>query len=233
MITMGVNMMDTIMVGRLGENALSAVSLANQFITLFQICCMGMGAAILTARFWGGKDLHSLKQAITIMLRFCLLIATGFALATLAIPQGILSLYSNEEPLLELGTVYFRWSVPAYWLTGLALTTTLVLRSVGQTRLPLLTSAAAFFVNVGANYMFIFGKFSAPAMGVAGAALGTMISRILECGVIFGYFLFFDRNIGYRPRDLFRGCRGLLGEYLRISLPVLIRSSKPSGALPV
>ena len=196
MITMGVNMMDTIMVGRLGENALSAVSLANQFITLFQICCMGMGmgAAVLTARFWGKKDLVSLKQAITIMLRFCLMIATGFALVTMAIPRGILSLYSNEEPLLELGTVYFLWSVPAYWLTGLALTTTLVLRSVGQTRIPLITSIAAFFVNVGANYIFIFGKFGAPAMGVAGAALGTLISRILECGVIFGYFLFFDQN---------------------------------------
>lgn len=224
MITMGVNMMDTIMVGRLGENALSAVSLANQFITLFQICCMGMGmgAAVLTARFWGKKDLVSLKQTITIMLRFCLMIATGFALVTMAIPQGILSLYSNEEPLLELGTVYFLWSVPAYWLTGLALTTTLVLRSVGQTRIPLITSIAAFFVNVGANYIFIFGKFGAPAMGVAGAALGTLISRILECGVIFGYFLFFDQNVGYRPRDLFCRCRGLLGEYLRISLPVLI-----------
>ena len=133
MITMGVNMMDTIMVGRLGENALSAVSLANQFIMLFQICCMGMGmgAAVLTARFWGRKYLTSLKQAVTIMYRFCLLIATAFALVTLTIPRHILSLYSNEAPLLELGAIYFRWSIPAYWLTGLAMTTTLVLRSVG------------------------------------------------------------------------------------------------------
>ena len=224
MITMGVNMMDTIMVGRLGENALSAVSLANQFIMLFQICCMGMGmgAAVLTARFWGRKDLTSLKQAVTIMYRFCLLIATAFALVTLTIPRHILSLYSNEAPLLELGAIYFRWSIPAYWLTGLAMTTTLVLRSVGQTRLPLLTSIAAFFVNVGANYIFIFGKFGAPAMGVAGAALGTMISRILECGMIAGYFLFRDRRVGYRPRDLLCRCRDLLGEYLRISLPVLV-----------
>ena len=227
MITMGVNMMDTIMVGRLGENALSAVSLANQFISLFQICCMGMGmgAAVLTARFWGKQDLVSLKQAVTIMLRFCLLIATAFALATLVMPRGILSLYSGEEPLLELGTVYFRWSIVSYWLTGLALTTTLVLRSVGQTRIPLLTSIAAFFVNIGANYVFIFGKLGAPAMGVAGAALGTLISRILECGVILGYFLFFDTRIRYRLRDLLCSCRGLLGEYLRISLPVLISDS--------
>lgn len=224
MITMGVNMMDTIMVGRLGEDALSAVALANQFITLFQICCMGMGmgAAVLTARFWGKRDLVSLKQAITIMLRFCLLIATAFALATMLMPRGILSLYSNEAPLLELGTVYFLWSVPSYWLTGFSLTTTLVLRSVGETRLPLLTSIAAFFVNVGANYIFIFGKFGAPAMGVAGAALGTMISRVLECCVIFGSFLFVDKRIGYRPWDLISRCGGLLKEYLRISMPVLI-----------
>ena len=224
MITMGVNMMDTIMVGRLGEQALSAVSLANQFITLFQICCMGMGmgAAVLTARFWGKGDVASLKQSVTIMLRFCLVIASGFALATLAMPRAILSLYTSEAPLLELGTVYFLWSVPSYWLTGFSLTTTLVLRSVGETRLPLLTSIAAFFVNVGANYIFIFGKFGAPAMGVAGAALGTLISRVMECTVIFGSFLFVEKRIGYRVKDLFCRCGGLLGEYLRISLPVLI-----------
>ena len=224
MITMGVNMMDTIMVGRLGEQALSAVSLANQFITLFQICCMGMGmgAAVLTARFWGKGDVASLKQSVTIMLRFCLVIASGFALATLAMPRAILSLYTTEAPLLELGAVYFLWSVPTYWLTGFSLTTTLVLRSVGETRLPLLTSIAAFFVNVGANYIFIFGKFGAPAMGVAGAALGTLISRVMECTVIFGSFLFVEKRIGYRVKDLFCRCGGLLGEYLRISLPVLI-----------
>lgn len=224
LITIGVNMMDTIMLGSLGEVALSASSLANQFITLFHICCMGMGmgASVLTARFWGRKDLESLKKSVTIMLRLCFFIATGFALATLAAPAGIMGIYTADAPIIAQGRQYFLWSVGCYWLMGFSQTVTIVLRSVGQVRLPLLTSVAAFFVNVGANYVFIFGKLGAPRMGVAGAALGTLISRLLEFGVICGYFFFADRQIGYRPRALFAPCKGMAGEYLHIAAPVLV-----------
>ena len=224
MITIGVNMMDTIMVGRLGENALSAVTLANQFITLFSICCMGMGmgASVLTSRFWGAGNRQDLKRAVTIMYWFCLVIASGFALATLLIPGGIMRLYTPDAAIIDLGKQYFAWSIASYWLSGFALTTTLVLRSIGQARLPLLTSVAAFFVNIGANYIFIFGAFGAPRMGVAGAALGTLISRTLEFSLICGWFLFGDKKVAYRIKDLFMRCRSLLREYIQISLPVLV-----------
>lgn len=224
MITIGVNMMDTIMVGRLGEAPLSAVTLANQFISLFQISCMGMGmgASVLTARFWGAGNKEDLKRSVTIMYRFCLLFASAFAFVTLLFPMQIMRLYTPDPAICALGAQYFAWSIVSYWLTGFSLTTTLVLRSFGQARLPLFTSIAAFFLNVGANYVFIFGKFGAPQMGVAGAALGTLISRAMEFLVICGWFLFGDRSVGYRIRDLFMHCRGLLAEYLRISLPVLV-----------
>jgi len=227
MITIGVNMMDTVMVGRLGENALSAVSLANQFITLFQICCMGigMGASVMIARFWGQGNLPDVRRSVTIMLRFCLLTATAFAAVTAIMPRGIMRLYATEPEILDLGVSYFRWSIVTYWLLGLVTTVSLVLRSVGLGRLPLYTSIAAFFVNVGANYIFIFGKFGAPKMGVAGAALGTLLSRILEAGIIMGFLLGKDRRIGYRLRHFRQPCGALLPEYLRICLPVLISDS--------
>ena len=192
LITIGVNIMDTIMVGDLGEVALSATSLANQFINIFHICCMGlgMGASVLTARFWGMKDLVSLKKTITIMLRICIALATAFALVTAVAPGFVMSIYSPEAEIIEAGTKYFNWSVASYWLLGMSLTMTIVLRSVGQAWLPLLTSIIAFFVNIGANYIFIFGKFGAPEMGVAGALLGK--------------------------------CSDMLREYLRVSIPVLV-----------
>lgn len=227
LITIGVNMMDTIMVGSLGETALSATSLANQFIMLFQICCMGMGmgASVLTARFWGMQDRVSLKKSVTIMLRLCLAVATVFAFVTFAFPSQIMSIYTVEAAIIGEGARYFAWSVVSYWLLGLSLTVTIVLRSVGQVRLPLLTSIIAFFVNIGANYIFIFGKFGAPAMGVAGAALGTLISRLVEFLIIDGYFLFFESNIAYRIKDFFGKCGDMVGEYLRISMPVLVSDS--------
>ena len=224
LITIGVNIMDTIMVGDLGEVALSATSLANQFINIFHICCMGlgMGASVLTARFWGMKDLVSLKKTITIMLRICIALATAFALVTAVAPGFVMSIYSPEAEIIEAGTKYFNWSVASYWLLGMSLTMTIVLRSVGQAWLPLLTSIIAFFVNIGANYIFIFGKFGAPDMGVAGAALGTLIARAFEFIMIDGYVFFVDKKIGYRIRDLLGKCSDMLREYLRVSIPVLV-----------
>lgn len=224
LITIGVNMMDTIMLGTLGETALSASSLANQFINIFHICCMGMGmgASVLTSRFWGMQDKHSLRKAVTIMLRLCLVIGSLFTIATIITPEGLMRIYTNEEHIIQAGAGYFRWSIPCYLLLGFSLTCTIVLRSVGQVKLPLITSIIAFFVNIFFNYIFIFGKLGAPRMGVEGAALGTLISRVFEFSFICGYFLFLDQKIGYRVKHLFMKCGDMIGDYLKISIPVLV-----------
>jgi putative MATE family efflux protein len=168
------------------------------------------------------KDLVSLKKTITIMLRICIALATAFALVTAVAPEFVMSIYSPEADIIKAGTRYFNWSVASYWLLGMSLTMTIVLRSVGQAWLPLLTSIIAFFVNIGANYIFIFGKFGAPALGVAGAALGTLIARAFEFIMIDGYVFFVDKKIGYRIRDLLGKCSDMLREYLRVSIPVLV-----------
>lgn len=227
LITIGVNMMDTIMLGTMGETALSASSLANQFISIYQICCMGMGmgASVLTSRYWGKQDLVSLKKAMTIMLRLCIVIATAFAGATLLIPGSLMRLYTKEEAVIREGIRYFNWSILSYYFLGISLTLSLVLRSVGRAKIPLLASIVAFFGNIFFNYMFIFGKFGAPRMEVAGAALGTLIARVVEFAMVAGYTFAKDTQIGYRIRDLFGNCRDLVGEYLKISIPVLVSDS--------
>lgn len=224
LINIGVNMMDTIMLGQLGEVAISASSLANQFISIFHICCMGMGmgASVLTSRYWGSQDLHSLKKAITIMLRLCLVIGLAFTLATIITPRGLMRLYTSEESIINEGIRYFRWSIPNYLLLGFSLTTTIVMRSVGKVRLPLLSSVFAFFINIFFNWLFIFGHWGAPCMGVAGAALGTLISRSFEFVFICGYFFILDKKVSYRFRHLFMSCKDLLKDYITISIPVLI-----------
>ena len=224
LITIGVNMTDTVMLGKLGETALSASALANQFISIFQICCMGigMGASVLTSRFWGMQDKASLRKAITIMLRLCFVFGLVFTLATIITPEGLMRIYTNDPAIIEAGASYFRWSIPCYWLLGFSLTCTIVLRSVGQVRLPLVCSICAFFVNVFFNYVFIFGAFGAPRMEVAGAALGTVIARVFEFAFICGYFLFVDKKIAYRLKHLAMKCGDLVGDYLRISIPVLV-----------
>lgn len=225
MISIGINMMDNIMVGSLGETVLSATALANQFINIFHICCMGigMGASVLTARFWGMKDLVSLKKAITIMLRICIGLAIiGFTIPTIVAPGLLMRLYTGDEAVVAQGILYYRWMIPCYILMGLSLTCTIVLRSVGQVKLPLITSVFAFFVNVGCNYIFIFGKFGAPKMDIEGAALGTLIARVFEFIMICGYFFLVDKKIGYRIKNLMMNCKSLIKDYITISIPVLV-----------
>ena len=247
LISIGVNMLDTIMVGKLGETALSATSLANSFITIYHIFCMGlgMGASVLVSRYWGMKKValenisnancdlskenksledasRALKQTITLMLRITVILAAVFALLTMFVPEIIMKTYTSDKAIIAEGSVYFKYSVITYFFLGLSLVTTIVLRSVGQAKLPLFVSIGAFFVNVIANYAFIFGKLGAPAMGVAGAAFATLIARIFETAIILGYLFIKDKRINYRICDIFMKTKSLVAEYVKISIPVLI-----------
>ena len=206
LITVGVNLMDTVMLSSMGDAQLSASALGGQFINLFQIFCMGlgMGASVLTSRYWGMQELNSLKKAVTIMLRLVLCLASAFTLFTIFAPGTIMRMYTPVQEIIDYGVTYLRWLL------------------VGQVRIPLLSSIFAFFVNIFFNWVFIFGHLGAPRMEIAGAALGTLIARLFELFFICGHFFFKDKNIGYRIRNICMKCGDLLREYFRVCIPVLI-----------
>lgn len=225
--TIGVNMMDTMMLGRYGEVQLSGSSLANEFIHIFQILCMGIGggAAVLTAQYWGAGDIKALRRTITIMLRFCIMIALGFTLATIAWPAQIMRLFTPEADVIEKGVLYLRISAFTYLFFGVMQTMSIVLRSVRLMRIPLMVSISAFFVNVFFNWVFIYGNLGAPEMQIEGAALATLISRVFEFSFVMVYVLVIDRRISYRVRDFFRPCGEQVRVFFRYSLPVIFSDS--------
>lgn len=224
LITVGVNMADNIMLGQLGEAPMSGATLANNFITIFQIMCMGlgMGASVLVSRFFGMKDTLSMKKSVNIMFRILLAVATCFSIATAIAPEAIMKMFTSETEVIRQGTGYLLISIPCYYLNGFALTSSLMLRCVGKATIPLLSSCMSFFINIFFNWVFIFGKLGAPQMGVNGAALGTLLARVVEFSVVFGFMLFKDEKIGLRISDLTLPVRDLLPEYIKISIPVLI-----------
>ncbi|MCD7863474.1 MAG: hypothetical protein LUG61_08180 [Lachnospiraceae bacterium] len=146
LITVGVNMADNIMLGQLGEVPMSGATLANNFISVFQVMCMGMGmgANVLISRFFGMKDQNSMKKAVNLMLRLEFVIATCFALATALAPSLIMSIYTTESAVIAAGTGYLLISIPCYYLNGYAVTSSLVLRSVGKATVPLISSISSF-----------------------------------------------------------------------------------------
>jgi len=223
-INIGVNMVDTIMVGKFGEAQLSGASQANQFVMLFHILCMGMGmgAAVMTSQFWGRQDIPSLKKVISIMLRICVAISLVFTIAGFFFPHQILRIYSPEAAIIENGAKYLKIVALTFIMMGLSTTITLVLRTVNSVRVPLISSIAAFFINIFFNWVFMFGKLGAPRLEIVGAAIGTLISRIVELVIILGYFLVVEKKIHYRVKDFFMKCSDLIKSYVHYSVPVII-----------
>lgn len=223
-ITIGVNITDTLMLGALGETQLSASSLATQFVNMFQTFVMGtsMGASVLVARYWGMGEKQSLKMTITIMFRIILAIACLFFGLTFFLPDRIMRMYTPDPSLVSEGVRYLYFAAFSYFFNGLALGSTIILRNIQKVKIPMLVSIGSFLLNIVGNYILMFGKLGMPAMGIAGASLATLIVRIVECSLNFGYLVFVEKDIRFRCRDFFLKCRVLIREYIRISLPVIV-----------
>lgn len=223
-INMGVNMMDTIMLGSFGEIQLSASSLANSFYSIFQIFCMGItaGCSILVAQHYGAGQMKQVKQSFALAIRLTAAFGIIFALLTYFFPEGIMRLFSRDPEVIAAGAGYLRITVFIYLIHGIGLVTAQLMRSVGQASLGLYVSIISFVVNIVANWVFIFGKLGAPRMEIRGAALGTLIARSVELVVTFYFVLKLDKKIQLKLRDFFQKVPAeLLRRYLKVGLPAL------------
>lgn len=227
MITIGVNIMDTIMLGAYGEIQLSGSSLANDYINLFQILCMGVGcgAGVLTAQYYGREEYDNVRTTVTIMLRVITAIAFGFTLLAVFVPDKIMGIYTKDADVIAKGVIYLRWSFLTFFLHGITQTITLILRTVRDVKIPLYTSIGSFFVNIFFNWVFIFGHLGAPEMQIAGAALGTVIARVFEFSMIGSYFFFKEKLIGFRPKHIFNRTKEIFPLYVKYSIPVIFSDS--------
>lgn len=224
LIAVGMNMADTVMLGKMGDAQISAASMAGQFVTLFLACVMGlgMGVTVLTNRFWGMGDKSSMKQSVTIMLRWELLLSVVFAVVGALFPRLVMQVFTKDADTIAYGAAYLRRLLPCYVCIALAQGCTLVLRSAGKLFVPLLSAGAALGVNVLLNWLLIEGNLGAPRLEIRGAAIATSAGWVFQFLTTCGYFFFSERDIGYRLRELRQSCRELMPEYLRISFPVLI-----------
>ncbi|MCH5339642.1 MAG: MATE family efflux transporter [Acetatifactor sp.] len=225
MINQGVNMMDTIMVGQLGEVSISASSLANQFYVIFTFICMGVSAAglVLASQYWGAEDYKTVHKVFDLILQLIIIVGALMAVVTALFPQQIMSMYTDDVDVITEGGRYLRITALIYVPHGISLVISNVIRSTGNARLGLVVSIVSFFVNIFCNYVFIFGKLGLPAMGVMGAALGTLAARVVELMVTVVYMWKFEKNLRYHVKGLIKlPTRALLSEFKRLGLPAVI-----------
>lgn len=223
LITFAVNFADNLMVGSLGDAAVSGVYMGNQLQTFLQMFSGGIEGAILilAAQYWGRQDTRSIKRIIAIGLHFSIGFSVLLTLICLTLPSQILSIFTSDVSVIAAGTEYLRIVCLSYLFFCITQALIAAMRSVEIARIGMLVSSISLVVNVGLNYLFIFGKLGLPAMGVQGAALATLISRMVETSVMVFYVTHTDQKLQLRWSDLLHSDPMLRRDFIRYGLPII------------
>jgi putative MATE family efflux protein len=189
------SMVDNIMVGFLGETELAAVGVGSQLFMVHYLVLFGIlsGSATFMAQFYGTKDMGNIRKVIG--FDFTLLAVLGAVLFILVncFTDSILSVYTEDPAVKALAAQYVRINSLSFLLLAVSSPLEMAFKATQQVRIPMLISNVIFFTNIAINYVLIFGKLGFPKMGVAGAAIGTISSRIIEV-LMNSFFAFRTRN---------------------------------------
>ncbi len=223
LITFLVTFADNLMVSPLGDAAVSGVYMGGQVQTLLQMITAGTDGAILiiAAQYWGKKDTDSIKKIASIGLHFSLCAGAVLTVLCAVFPEQIVGIFTNEEQVIKSGAQYLFivcFSYPFFCITQSLIST---LRSVETARLGMYVSAASLVTDVVLNYCLIEGKLGFPAMGIKGAALATLISRIVECAIITVYIFRFDKKLKLKLADMLKSDKLLRKDFIRYGLPLI------------
>lgn len=213
---------DAFMLGGLDQNYMSAVSLATQiqFIQNMFLSASTASLGILGAQYWGKGDISTLDDIFCMALRLCGLVSLLFCLACMILPEYLMLLFTNEPVLIEYGVSYLRIAGFSYLLTGISQCYLVIMKVSDHASVTAAVSTTAVVINVVLNAILIYGYLGAPSMNVRGAALATLISRIIELALAIGISF---RTGFIRPdiRRLFRRNRQLAADFNKCALPLL------------
>ncbi len=223
LITFAVNFADNLMIGTLGDDAISGVYVGNQMQTVLQMFVAGIEGAILilAAQYWGRKDTGSIRKVVSIGVKFALGVGIVTTLAAVLFPEALIRLFTSEPGVVREGTAYLQIVGFTYLFFCVSQVMIASMRSVETAKIGLYISIMTLLVNISLNYVLIFGKLGFPALGVKGAAIATLASRILEMLVSVVYVFAVDRKLRFGFRDLLHTDRQLLKDFVRYGLPII------------
>ncbi|MCI8650553.1 MAG: MATE family efflux transporter [Anaerotruncus sp.] len=223
LITVMVAMMDTLMIGQLGEVQLSATSIANQLWFMMNVLGFGIagGANVLIAQYWGKQEIPIIRRVEALTLKVGLAAALCFSVVALVFPRQFMSIFTLDQEVISYGCQYLRiigYSYPIYTLVSISI---IMLRSVGTVNISVAVYLVSLVVNTSLNYILIFGKLGAPRLGVQGGAIATCCARVAEALVLLYYLVFREKKIRFHWRDLLSNNAMLYRKYVTLSLPII------------
>ena len=224
LINVGVTAADVVMLGAVGEDALSGASLAGQVQYIMTLFLFGLtsGATVLTAQYWGKGDKDAIEKILGIAVKTAVFVTALFTAAALAAPGLLLRIFTSDPVVIAEGIKYLRIVAFTYVMIGITQAYLYIMRSVERVIVATVVYLLSLVCNIIMNSIFIFGLFGLPAMGVSGAALGTLCARILEVVLVAGYARFFNKDIKLRLRYVIHTDKVLFGDFMKYALPVVI-----------
>lgn len=222
-ISFGVSMMDSVMLGSLGDIAISAANLGTQPFSILMACGFGLtsGGSVLIAQYWGKGDMQSIRKVMRLSMQIVLAFSAVMTLVCLLFAAPLMRLFSSEQAVIEAAAGYLSLVALSYVPYSIANNYMMSLRATEQVKISTAIYAVSFFVNVFFNYMFIFGKFGAPRLEVRGAAVGTILARCSELLMVLIYMYTREKRVGFRIHRCLRFDASMLPSYTRHALPVL------------
>ena len=186
LIMSSLNMVGVVMIGQLGAAPVAAVGLANQIFFLLNLVlfAIGSGSAMFTAQLWGTRDIRNIRRVLGLALTLGLLIATFFLCVAEFFPEQVLSIYSKDQLVISIGSDYLRIIGFSFLLYAISFCYSSILRSTGDVHTPLIVTLISLLLNTLLSYTLIFGKFGLPSLGVQGAGIAVLCSRIVECALL-------------------------------------------------
>lgn len=235
LVAYSVNMADNLMLGAYSQAALSGAATVNQIQFMVQQIAMAIGdsVVVLGSQYWGKRQTQPIRQLTLYAFLLCLIPGIGvFAWTSLA-PQSVLSIFTTNAEYIAEGCAYLeliRFTYPVYVVSTILMAS---LRTVETVGLSLHISIASLAVNVCINYALIFGNFGFPEMGIRGAAVGTLVSRVLELVIVVLYLAFRDRKLQLFRSGRIRFSMPLFRDYFRVLLPSFLSNFLWSLATPI
>jgi putative MATE family efflux protein len=222
LITASMNIIDVAMIGQLGETSVAAVGLSNQAFFILTLMMFGIssGSAIFTAQFWGKRDVVNIRRVLGICLTMGIAGSLVFTIIAVFFSDSFLGFYSKDLAVIAVGSRYLRIVGLGYIVTSITFSYASILRSTEEVRLPMMVSAGAIIFKTVLSYLLIFGHWGFPEMGVEGAAIGTVIARYLECGILVTLAYRRKTAAAARLSELNGFKSGYLRKYIKTAFPV-------------
>lgn len=226
LITQATSFADTIMLGIADSQGtlLSASSLANNPFFILTLVCFGIasGSAILSSQYWGKNDIPAIRTIISMIVKLSTVIGFVFGAVVILFPEAVMSLFSRNEVMISAGADYLRIIGFAYPFFAFGNTLICAIRGVEIVKISVVVNLSGLVTNVLLNWVLIFGRLGAPAMGIKGAATATLIARLVEFAVTVIYVFGIDKKLGMKLKHMLSFNGTLARDLIKYSTPVVI-----------